>query len=323
VSDDAQPSALYLIMQRTKIYAAILGAAAAVASVLFCANADLARLTDGPPVVTINSKGTGTITVTSGDFAGVRVPGNPAGVQISRFRVTRQQMGRIVLPSQMNATGGGGRRPLMLRARNFALPGVRDGAHGVALESAGAGMNVQVPGRVEALLINAGPSPVVLDHVSGPFVIVSDTGDVTLRNVTGRGFIRTTSGNVDIRGATGNVHVETVSGRVTMQSAAGLERAEVVDLQGDVDWTFNGIGAGAYRVFNGQGLVRVTLRPAVGATLDAQSDEGTVANYFDAGQADIRFARPHAVSLSLGGGGAQITVHSRSGTVVVAPASQP
>ncbi|HXM17513.1 MAG TPA: hypothetical protein VN934_01740 [Candidatus Tumulicola sp.] len=308
-------------MKHSQILASLLAAAATVTTVLVSANADLARLTDGPPVVTIHSKGSGAITITPGDFGGVRVPGNPPGVQISRFNVSRQAVGRIVLPRQMGRNrSSAGPRFFTLPGRNFNLPGVRDGAHGIALENSGGDMNVEVPNHVEALLINAGASPVTLDRVGGPFVIVSDSGDVTLRNVTGHGLVRTISGNVDVRGFSGNVHIETAFGRVTMQSSAGLDHAEVVDLRGDVDWTFNGVGAGAYRIFSGQGLVKVTLRPGIGATVDAQSDGGTVTNYFDPSAADIRFLRPHALSLAVGGGGAQITVHSKNGSVVVAPA---
>jgi hypothetical protein len=307
-------------MKRTQLFASLLAAAAAVATVLMCANADLARLTDGPPVLKIHSTG-GTITVTQGDFPGVRVPGNPAGVHISRFLVSRQALGRVVLPRQIGGRNtAGGPRGFALPMRNFNVPGIRDGAHGVALDNAGGDMNVEVPNRVEAMYIDAGPSPVVLDRVSGPFIVVSDAGDVTLRNVTGHGFVRTINGNIDVRGTGGNVHIETAFGRVTMQSAGGLDHGDIIDLHGDVDWTFNGVGQGAYRIFSGDGVVRVLLRPNIGATVDAQSDTGSVTNLFDPGAADVRFARPHALSIAVGGGGAQITVHSRGGTVVVAPA---
>jgi hypothetical protein len=57
----------------------------------------------------------------------------------------------------------------------------------------------------------------------------------------------------------------------------------------------------------------------MGAYVDAQSDTGTVVNYFDPAAAQVRFASPHALSLSLAGGGPEITIYSKSGGVIVSP----
>ncbi len=307
------------IMKRINLLALALAAAAAPLCIVLSAKADLAQQTGGPPVVTIRSQG-GQITVRSGEPDGiVRVPGNAPGVQMSHFNVSAQEI-RMVFPGERGQAGGnrGGRRPYSFPARPFNVPNLNEGPHGVAIVNPGNDLTVGVPNKTEAMFINAGPSPVTMEQTHGPFVIFGQ-GDIALHGVQGRGWVRTPAGNMDIRDPSGALRLETATGRIAMQSGAALDRAEIYSQNGDVEWTINGAGSGPYRIIAGSGIVRLFVRPGIGVNIDASSDTGTVVNNLGPGIADVSLARPHALSLTMGGGGAEITVHSVGATVIIAP----
>ena len=309
-------------MKRFNFLATALGAAAAPLFLVLSAKADLAQMNDGAPLIFIKSNG-GQISVHPSEPNGmVRVPGNAPGVQMNRFNVNRETHGKFVLPPIKGGGGGrpfGGPRPFNIPQRQFNVPNVRDGPHGVQIDNPGGDLPVGVPNRFEGMVINAGVSPVLMEQTRGPYLIVGQ-GDVTLHDVGGQGWVRT-SGNVEVRGPAGGMGVEqTGAGRVSMQSGSSLERALIVSANGDVDWTFNGVGGGPYRIRAGTGLVKIFVRPGVGANIDATSIGGSVVSYLDPSVANITLARPHAVSLVVGGGGAQITVENAYGNVVIAPA---
>ena len=321
------------IMKRVNLLAVALAIAAAPMCIVLSAKADLAQLNDGAPLLIIKSNG-GQINVHPGEPDGiVRVPGNPQGVRMERFNVDRNAFGNVTLPPLQCAPGmrsepRGGLNPR--RGFNVGRPcggpvhvplpnNLREGPHGVSITNPGSDISVGVPNRFEAMLVNAGASPVVMERTRGPFIIVGDN-DVTLRGVAGRGWVRTTRGNVDIRNPMGALRIETESGPITLQTGPALEAAQVSSMNGDITWTLNGTGTGPYRVNAGYGTVRILLRPGVAANIDAVSDNGIVVNNLDPSVANVLLSRPHAVSLTVGGGGAQLTVHSTNGTVIIAPA---
>jgi hypothetical protein len=309
-------------MKRFNFLAMALGAGAAPLLLVLSAKADLAQMNDGAPLIFIKSNG-GQITVHPGAPDGmVRVPGNAPGVQMNRFNVNRDAHGKFVLP-QIRGAGvrpfAGGPRPFNIPQRQFTVPNLREGPHGVQIDNPGGDLPVGVPTRFEGMVINAGASPVLMEQTRGPYLIVGQS-DVTLHGVAGNGWVRT-SGNVEVRNPMGAMGLEeTGAGRISMQSGPALERAVIVSANGDIEWTINGVGGGPYRIRAGTGLVKIFVRAGVGANIDATSTGGSVVSYLDPTVANVTLARPHAVSLIVGGGGAQITVESAYGNVVIAPA---
>lgn len=316
------------IMKRVNVLAVVLASAAAPLCIVLSAKADLAQLNDGAPLLIIKSNG-GQINIRPGEPAGmVRVPGNPQGVRMERFSVDRNAFSNVTLPPFQCAGSQHPRGPVPRREVGRPCGGpvhvpmlnnLREGPHGVTITNPGTDISVGVPNRFEAMLVNAGASPVVMERTRGPYIIVGDN-DVTLRGVAGRGWVRSTRGFVDIRNPIGALRIETESGPITLQTGPALEAAQVSSTSGDITWTLNGTGTGPYRVAAGYGTVRILVRPGVAANIDAVSESGVVVNNLDPSAANVLLARPHAVSLTVGGGGAQITVHSTNGTVIIAPA---
>jgi len=280
--------------------------------------ADQAALAGPSPVVSINST-SGQITINGGE-PGVRVhSGGGQNVSFSRF-VFGEGNRHVQLPQAQNRFQliGGRWRVLRLPARQFELPPVLVGRTGVSIGNPGGDMNVFVPNQVGALFVNAGASNVTLNGVRGPYVIQTSGGAVQLHNVVGRGLIRTLNGDIDVSGVGGYVRIETAAGNVVANPGLA-ERTDITTGSGTIDWTFARMGSGVYRFASTGGVVRVSLQPGVGAFVDALSDSGTVTNLFDPSMAQITFTTPHAVSLSIAGGGPQVTAYSRSGSVIIQP----
>lgn len=314
-----------VVMKRKNFFAVALAAAAAPLFIVLSAKADLAQLNDGAPFVVIKSTGgQGQITVRPSEPNGlVRIPGSAPGVRMERFNVNSTE--RIDWPKiggggQCGAAGFRGRfRPCIGGAVHLPLNNLPEGPHGVFVTNPGGDLPIGVPNRFQAMVISAGTSPVLMEQTRGPFFIDGES-DITLHGVAGRGLVRTTTGTVSIRNPGGGIRIETASGRILMQSGPALDQAQIGSQQGDIEWTINGVGQGPYRVFAGSGIVKLLVRPGIALNIDAVSTGGTVINDLDPAMATVIFARPHAVSLAVGGGGAQITVQSQSGTVIIAPA---
>ncbi|HEV2908681.1 MAG TPA: hypothetical protein VGX02_05345 [Candidatus Eremiobacteraceae bacterium] len=322
-------------MKRINFLAIALGVLAAPLAVVLSAKADLAQLNDGAPLTVINSTG-GRITVHPGESNGmVRVPNNAPGVQMSRFNVT-QSMGTFCVPRPQEFFG---QRPQTIsgKPRGFRPPPpnpnpnpnanqncrltrlpLREGPHGVAINNPGTDLEVSVPSQMELMYIKANASPVLMERTRGPYIIIGQN-DVALHGVAGQGYVQT-AGNVDARNPAGVLTVATSVGRIVLQSGPALERVQLFSLQGDIEWTIAGVGGGPYRVNLGSGAARLYVRPGIGANIDATSIGGSVVNLLDPSVANVGFSGPHAVAMTVGGGGAQIIVHSQNGSITIAPA---
>lgn len=270
------------------------------------ARADQDVPTPQAPVVVIHST-SGLVTVTRGDDGAVRIVGgtNPTA---TTFRIDAGGQG-MMIPRGMG-----------LPPRRFTLPGVRQGTTGVRIDNPGGDMTVYVPQHVAAVLVKLDDGDAALSQFRGPYVVVTNGGSVDLRQLGGYGHVRTSSGRVTMTRVAGNVHVETTSGSV-MGTAMLAERAEVKTQGGDIDWSFEGLSSGPYRFTSGTGNVRVALDGSQAANIDAQSTNGSVINRF-ARTAKVRFRSKHAMSMSLAGGGPEITAASGSGIVEIGPHPQ-
>jgi hypothetical protein len=321
------------VMKRLNHYAIALGALAAPLVLVLSAKADLAQMNDGAPVMVITSSG-GRISVHPGEPDGVvRIPGNPPGVQMSRFNVNPQTMSSYILPKPSGEAlcrrqgphgrqyfvpcGAGGAQPRVTPVQ-VRIPNLREGPHGVNITNPGGDLEVGVPTRMEMMLIKAGASPVSLDRTRGPYAVFGQN-DVTMRSVSGNGWV-VTQGNVDARDLSGFPHIISSMGRISVQSGPAMDRAIFYSRDGSVEWTINGVGGGPYRVELGTASARIYVRPGIGMNIDATSDSGVVVNSLDPSTISVGFAGQHAVSMTVGGGGPQITVHSQSGNVAILPA---
>lgn len=255
------------------------------------------------PVIVIHST-SGLVTVTRGDDGYVRVVGgsNPTA---TTFRIGAGGQGTMIP------------RGMGLPPRRLTLPGVREGTIGVRIDNPGGDMTVYVPQRDAAILVKLDDGDAALSQFRGPYVVVTNGGSVDLRQLAGFGHVRTSSGRVTMTRVAGNLHVETTTGSV-MGTAMLAERAEVKTEGGDIDWTFEGLSSGPYRFTSSTGNVRVALAGTQAANIDAQSTRGSVVSRF-ARTANVRFRSPHAMSMSLAGGGPEITAASGSGIVTVGP----
>ena len=306
-------------MTRARAMPPILCAWAALASLCFAvtpARGDQMTLAGDLPVVSIKSSG-GTVTINGGD-PGVRVHPTTQNVSFNRFIVNGASPAIRIPQATRRTRTFAGWQTLRLPPRRWTIPAQLQGRQGFAIGNPGGDMNVFVPRRVGALFVNAGASNVVLNDVRGPYVIQTAGGTVRLHNVAGRGFIRTLSGDIDLTGVGGNVRVETATGNVVAFPSAA-DRAEIVTGRGDITWVFGRMGRGVYRFQSNGGLIKVSMSPQMGAFVDAQSDTGTVSNFFDPSAALVRFVTPHAVSLSVAGGGPEITLYSKTGGVIIGP----
>ncbi|MDQ2817029.1 MAG: DUF4097 domain-containing protein [Candidatus Eremiobacteraeota bacterium] len=270
-------------------------------------------------LVTIRSSA-GTITIQSSDGDVVRLDSDAA--TLSRF-ITRPADGRVTLPrARRRRLTGTGWQSLRLPARVFSIPNVHGGADGVTIVNPGGDMAVWLPRGVRTVFVNAGSGSVIMERMRGAYVIASNGGDVLLRNVFGHGVVRTLDGAVNLIAVGGNVHVETAAGNIVARSC-DVGRADVRTQSGDIDWDFGRIGMGAYHFRSGSGNVRLGLPPDARADVDAESELNSVINSMPAVGAGVRFVSQHALSLTVGGGGPQITATSRRGTVSLGPRARP
>ena len=277
-------------------------AAAAALFLALPARADQIVSTPQAPVVVIHSV-SGLITVAHGDDGDVRVTGSPDATATTFQTGSGQGM---LLP-----------RGLGFPSRRFSLPGISEGTLGVRIENPGGDATVYVPQRVAAVLVRLDGGDAALSDFRGPYVVVTNGGSVDLHSLFGFGHVRTTTGRVTMTGVGGNLRVETTSGSV-MGTSMLTERAEVKTQSGDIDWGFGRLAGGPYRFTSGGGNVRLGLNGLEAANIDAQSTQGNVINRFGRPN-DIRFRSPHAMSLSLRGGGPEITASSQSGMVEIGP----
>ena len=265
--------------------------------------ADQTVQTPHAPLVVIHSA-SGLVTGVRGGDGSVQVAGGD-NATATTFQVSDGTEGTM-LPRGM------GRPP-----RRFTLPGVNKGTTGVRIENTGGDITVSVPARVAAVLVKLDEGDASLSDFRGPYVVNANGGSVDLRSLAGFGHVRTTSGRVTMTRVGGNLHVETTQGSI-MGTGMSAERAEIKTQGGDIEWEFARLSGGPYSFTSGAGNVRLALKESEAATIDAQSTQGSVINRFSR-KANMRFHSPHAMSMSLRGGGPEITAASASGLVEIGP----
>jgi hypothetical protein len=298
--------------------------------------ADQTSPLSGPGLVAIKSTG-GSVTIVVGNAGEVRVVG-PDQVTLKHFTVSADADGHIMLPQQgaaarskasppagvagAAAVNGGAASPVGrggLGPRSFTIPGLQDGSDGLSvINKSGSDITVFVPPTLAGLIVGAGPGDVSAGNLSGSYVIVTGRGGITLQNMSGHGHVRTWTGPISLNGIAGVLGVESAQGAVTAREMS-VTQADVLTQSGDVDWEFSTLGRGGYRFNSHQGNIEVGLSSDSAANVDAQSELGSVVNAFGRRPGNVRIFNRHALSMSLRGGGPEITASSKFGRVTIRP----
>jgi hypothetical protein len=312
-------------------------AAFAVVATAAAACADQTSPLSGAGLVAIKSTG-GNVTIAVGNPGEVRIVG-PDRVVVTHFAVSADADGHIMLPQQGpaaggaaspaaagSAPGGGGGAGANLGAgrggfgpRSFTIPGLQDGSDGLSIvNKSGGDVTIYVPPMLAGLIVGAGPGDVSASNLNGSYVIVTGRGGINLQNISGRGLVRTWTGPITLNGIAGVLGVESARGAVTAREMS-VSQADVLTQSGNVDWEFSTLGRGGYRFNSRQGNIQVGLSPDSPANVDAQSESGSVVNAFGRRHGNVRIFNRHALSMSLRGGGPEITASSKFGRVTIRP----
>ena len=169
-------------------------------------------------------------------------------------------------------------------------------------------------GEVEARTISG---ELEVDDVLG-LVFESVSGDVRARHLAGDVSGNTVSGEIELADAGGDVRAESTSGDVTVD---GAPRAKVVRLEsvsGTLSYTGAIDRAGRYDFTSHSGDVTLALPGDVGAQLGLETFSGDIQSDFAITTRqpdDDRGPRRQQLDVTLGGGGARITVSTFSGDI--------
>jgi hypothetical protein len=319
-------------------------AASVVVATAAAAWADQTSPLAGGGLVAIRSMG-GNITIAVGNPGEVRIV-SPEKLIMRHFAVSADDDGHIMLPQQGPGAAGAASPPPDDNAsspaaatgapangsganpggalggfgpRSFTIPGLQDGSDGLSIVNrSGGDVTIYVPPMLTGLIIGAGPGDVTASNLSGSYVIVTGRGGVNLQNISGRGLIRTWAGPVTLNNVAGVLGVESARGTVTAREMS-VTQADVRTESGDVDWEFSNLGRGGYRFNSRNGNIQVGLAPDAAANVDAQSESGSVVNAFGRRRGSVHIFNRHALSMSLRGGGPEITASSKFGRVTIRP----
>jgi hypothetical protein len=160
-------------------------------------------------------------------------------------------------------------------------------------------------------VVTTGSGSVTVDGVAGSLTVTTSSSTVTARSAAGDLRVRTVSGSVDATlSGEGDADVETGSSAIRLNGARGAVIAATesgrVSLQGVArhDWL----------VSTGSGSVDIATARSVPFTLDARTGSGSVKVVGAAVQGSVS---KRVVVGSVAGGGPQVKISSRSGSIVV------
>jgi len=168
-------------------------------------------------------------------------------------------------------------------------------------------------------------------HVVGtPQDVTAETmdGDVEIAGGTGRARVKTVSGGILLRGASEDLGASTLSGTIVVRAAGwqrggtGVQRGKFESVTGDI--RFEGdVGRGGVVELESQSgkvEVRVPPPPSTVADFDLLTIGGSISNTLTAAAPQQRAAGiGQELRFSTGTGGAQITVRSFKGPILLQP----
>lgn len=172
-------------------------------------------------------------------------------------------------------------------------------------------------GAIEAMqlggtaALTSGSGSVTVDRVAGALTVTTNSSSVNARSAGGDVRVRTSSGSVDATlTGDGDADVETGSSAIRLSGARGAVSAAT--RSGRV--SLQGVPGRDWRVSTGSGSVDIAAEPSAAFTLDARSGSGSVKVLGATVQGSVS---KRTVVGSIAGGGPQVTVACRSGSIVV------
>src|SRR6266480_7999981 len=217
-------------------------------------------------------------------------------------------------------------------------------AHVRTIEATGpADLEVHVPRALTVWVTTTGADIVVvgvdgkldLTSVAGAIHVVGTPQDVTAETMngsvelaggTGRARVKTVSGDILLRGASQDLGASTLSGRIVVRAAGwqrggtGVQRGKFESVTGDISFDGELGRGGGLELESQSGNIAVRVPPQTIVDFDAVTIEGTITNTLGASQPRRRPASAgQELRFSTGTGGAQVTVRTFKGAIVLGP----
>lgn len=174
-----------------------------------------------------------------------------------------------------------------------------------------------------------------LNSVSGSIHVVGTPQDVTAETMdgaveivggTGRARVKTVSGGILLRGASEDLGATTLSGTIVVRAAGwqrggtGVQRGKFESVTGDIRFEGDLGPGGTLELESQSGTVTVRIPPTTLADFDLLTIGGTIRNALTATRPVRRAAGVgQELRFSTGGGGAQVTIRSYKGPIVLEP----
>ena len=174
-----------------------------------------------------------------------------------------------------------------------------------------------------------------LNSLSGTIHVVGTPQDVTAETMdgaveiaggTGRARAKTVSGGILLRGASEDLGASTLSGTIVVRAAGwqrggtGVQRGRFESVTGDIRFEGEVGRGGVVELESQSGKVEVRVPPNTVADFDLLSIGGVITNTLTAAVPQRRAAGVgQELRFSTGTGGAQVTVRSFKGTILLQP----
>ncbi len=205
----------------------------------------------------------------------------------------------------------------------------------------GADLEVRVPRRASVWVKSATADIEVvgvdgtldLNSVSGAIHVLGTPQDVTAETMdgaveiaggTGRTRVKTVSGGILLRGASADLGASTLSGTIVVRAAGwqrggtGVQRGRFESVTGDIRFEGELGRGGVVEVESQSGKIALLVPASTVADFDALTIGGTITNALTAAAPRRRAAGVgQELRFSTGSGGAQVTVRSFKGTILL------
>ena len=151
-------------------------------------------------------------------------------------------------------------------------------------------------------------------------------GSVELAGGTARARVKTVSGDILLRGASQDLGASTLSGRIIVRAAGwqrggtGVQRGKFESVTGDIRFEGELGRGGVVEVESQSGAIEVRVPANTSADFDALTIGGAITNHLGDAQPKPRAAGTgQELRFATGTGGAQVTVRSFKGAIVLGP----
>jgi hypothetical protein len=213
----------------------------------------------------------------------------------------------------------------------------------LGIDGAGADIEVRVP-RGATVWVKSATASIEVEGVDGTLDLTSQGGtirvlgtpqDVTAETMdgsvelaggTGRARVKTVSGDILLRGASQDLGASTLSGRIVVRAAGwqrggtGVQRGKFESVAGDIRFEGELGRGGVVEVESQSGKIEVRVPANTVADFDALTIGGTITNALGEARPTARLGgKGQELRFSTGTGGAQVTVRTFKGAIVMGP----